>query len=390
MEFKVSPVNDAADMQALSAIVTQCFLDTPEGQQFYVDRIGTDHFRVVRQGSTVVGGLALVPMGHWFGGHSVSTTGIASVGIAPESRGSGAAIALMHQTLKELYVNGFALSTLYPATQQLYRKANYEQAGMYCSWQVKTDAIQLRQVLLPITRVEPTDFSCFRPLYQQYAQRQMGMLDRGEVIWRGAIPPDSNEVFYAYLVGDRDHPQGYVIFKQDKTAGGNVIRIRDWVALTAAAAKTLWGFFTSHRSMINTIHWKGALVDPLTLLLPERTVHLTDTQCWLMRIVNVVSALEQRGYPSSIQAELHLEVQDEWLPENHDRFILSVANGRGSVQRGGKGDLAISVQSLSPLYSGLYSPRQLQQLGYLSATEETLAIATALFAGTTPWMADFF
>jgi predicted acetyltransferase len=125
------------------------------------------------------------------------------------------------------------------------------------------------------------------------------------------------------------------------------------------------------------------------LLLPEQTAKIRSVQRWFLRVVDVRKALEKRGYPSGIQTELHLEVQDNLLPENNGKFILSVLNGRGEVTQGGKGELKIDVGGLAPLYTGLFTAHQLQLAGQLEATETALS-ATQLFAGASPWMPDFF
>src|SRR6185295_16930186 len=74
-------------------------------------------------------GLVLIPMGQWFGGKRVPMTGIAAVAVEPFARGKGAAKRLLVSMLQELQGKGVALSTLYPATQVLYRAVGYEQAG---------------------------------------------------------------------------------------------------------------------------------------------------------------------------------------------------------------------------------------------------------------------
>ena len=83
---------------------------------------------MLRRG-TPAGGLALYRMGQWFGGRPVPLVGVGAVAIAPEHRGTGTAERLMEGTLRELRAEGIALSGLYPATQRLYRKGGYEQAG---------------------------------------------------------------------------------------------------------------------------------------------------------------------------------------------------------------------------------------------------------------------
>lgn len=87
---------------------------------------------------------------------------------------------------------------------------------------------------------------------------------------------------------------------------------------------------------------------------------------------------------------MHLEVRDDLLAENNGKFILSVANGRGEVTSGGKGELQLDIRGLAPLFTGLFTPHQLQVTGKLEATESALAAATQIFAGVSPWMADFF
>ena len=110
----------------------------------------------------------------------------------------------------------------------------------------------------------------------------------------------------------------------------------------------------------------------------------------MLRVINVGKALEKRGYPLGIETELHLDVQDDLLKENNGKFILSVANGRGKVTRGGKGELKLDVRGLAPLYTGLFSPQALQLAGYLDATQKTISTATQLFVSVSPWMPDFF
>ena len=48
----------------------------------------------------------------------------------------------------------------------------------------------------------------------------------------------------------------------------------------------------------------------------------------MLRIVDVAAALEARGYPAGLEAQLELEVEDELLAWNHGRLRLSVADGR--------------------------------------------------------------
>jgi predicted acetyltransferase len=328
-------------------------------------------------------------MGQWWGNQSVPMTGIAAVGVAPEYRGSGTAIALVQHTIRELHAQGIPLSVLYPATQRLYRKAGYEQAGTSCGWEIATAAIQPQTRLLPIHAL-PIDAETFLAPYQQQARLTNGALDRPIAIWRELLKTDEKQSVFAYGFGAIEQLQGYVIFSQDRTDDSVILQIRDWVVLTPAAAQTFWTFLADHRSQIEKVHWKGAAIDPLTLLLPEQAAHPRFIERWMMRVVDVPRALSKRGYPFGVETELHFEIQDDLIPENNGRFVLSVANQQGEITKGGRGDLKLDIRGLVPLYTGLFTPQQLQLAGTLEATETAQLAATQLFAGSSPWMLDFF
>lgn len=387
--FEYRSIVDAAEVKRLGALVTQCFASPSGLEDRYMQRIGTENFRVIYQQATLVGGLATIPMGQWFGGQRVPMTGIAAVGIAPEHRGTGGAIALMRQTVQALHQSGVALSALYPAVQGLYRKAGYEQGGSYCGWKIATDDIHLRTMPLPLQPITPS-IEQLSPIYQHHAQLHNGLLDRHPCLWHDILDRDDKHILYAYLIGSSESPEGYIIFDQQSISGTQTLKIRDWAALSPAAAQSLWGFLGSHRSQIELVQWQGAQIDGLTLVLPEQAWKQRFGDRWMLRIIDVVQALEARGYPLPLETELHLTIQDDLIPPNSGAFILSVANGKGTVTPGGTGDLALDIRGLASLYTGLFSPHQLQLAGYLSGRDSAQAIATQLFAGAEPWMPDFF
>lgn len=378
------------DIQQLGSILEQCFIMSPGDSETYISRVGSENFRVIYRDKQVAGGLAIISMGQWWGGQRVPMAGIAAVGIAVEHRGGGAAIALVQHTLQELYTQEVPISVLYPATQHLYRKAGYEQAGSFCVWEIPAQSIQMREQTLPLQSVDVSDPEIFYDLYHQQAKLIHGYLDRNQIIWQGVIQADGQETVYGYLIGAKEAPQGYIIISQHSTKDGPILYVRDWVILTAAAAQTFWSFVANHRSQIKEVRWKSSVIDSLTLLLPEQTAKIHRHERWMLRVIDVVKALEMRGYPPGVQAELHLAVQDDLLIANNGKFILSVANGRGEVTKGGKGELQLDIRDLAPLYTSLFTPHHLQLAGKLHATETALSAATQIFAGESPWMTTFF
>jgi predicted acetyltransferase len=395
-QLEYGTLTNSDDAKRLGQILCQCFNGPSSDWQYYSNQIGLENFRCIRRGSEILGGLAILQIGQWFGSQCIPMAAIASVGVPPEHRGTGVAAKLLSLTLKELHKNGVSLSTLYAATQGPYRKVGYEQAGTCCFWELPLDSIGLRvgnaslnEIRnLPIRSV-PNQPEIFHDLYQQSVIKNNGNLERCKRMWALVFQPQ-NEAFYAYMVGSETQPEGYVIFNQRTEDGHYNLAIRDWVALTPAAGRRLWTFLADHRSIAQKVMWRGPALDSLLLLLPEQTEHISRLERWLLRVVDVPKALEKRGYPVGVEAQLHLEVWDDLLVENNGRFVLTVSGGRGEVTRGGRGELQLDVRALAPLYTGLFTPHQLQLTAQIEASDAALSVAAQLFSGSEPWMSDKF
>lgn len=387
--FEYGQINDSNEVQCLGQILGQCF-NIPESKwELYYNNIGLDNFRILRNGQDIVGGLAIYSMGQWFAGKLIPISGIAAVGIAPEYRGTGAAYTLMSETVQELYHQNMPLSTLYPATQRLYRHVGYEQAGTYCQWEVSLVNLCFNSRCLPMEKIDNPLPELFFEIYQQYASKNNGYLARNLVIWRTILDASDGKI-YAYWVGEADNRQGYLIYQQIVIGGEICLKIKDWVALTSAAMERLWTFLSDHRSLVKKCQWTGGMIEPKLLFLPEQTARIINSSLWFMRIINVVQALETRFYPVELDAELELAIADELIPANSGNFKLQVSAGIGKVIPGGTGQLQLNVPALAPLYTGLFTAQQLQTLGKLEATDKALKLATQLFCLPTPALADFF
>lgn len=384
-KFEYRKPESEAELQQLGRILTQCFNAPPMMESAFLNRIGIDNARVLFDRSEMVGGFGMLYLGQWYNGVSVPMVGISGVGIAPEHRGKGAAIALMQNALQELHDRNVPISVLYPATQILYRKAGYEQAGIRCTWEIPTATIQIKTKALSLFTT-PLAIDQFSSMYEQQARSINGNLNRNEVIWQNLLDA-KDKALYAYRIGA---DEGYVIFETWDDGENVNIAIRDWALLTPSAIDQFWTFLSQHRSQIETIRWKSAPIDALTLGLPEQTARVRSLDRWMLRIVDLKAAIQQRRYPASVSAELHLEVQDDWFSRNTGKFVLTIENGVGQLTKGGRGDLRIGIRDLSPLYTGLFTAYQLQQCGKLTGTDAALNAATQLFAGSPPWMPDFF
>jgi predicted acetyltransferase len=381
MQFTVRPPEDFQDLKQFGRILSQCFDAPVSDEPVYLNRIGAENTRILWANDDIAGGLGLLNLGQWYNGVNIPMIGVAAVGIAPEWRGQGSAIALLHATLQELHHKEVPLSVLFSAAQPLYRKAGYEQAGAFCLWEVDTASIATHAQELLVRSLDlESDF--FRNLYNQQAQYSHGFLDRNSVIWSNLYSFDAKSPTYAYQIGE----EGYLTFQQSQ---GRLI-VKDWVLPTPQVVQQFWAFLANHRSQIDRVEWKSSPVDLLSLSLPDQTAKIKSLSRWMLRIVHLKQALEQRSYPSQIETELHLDIHDPLLPSNHGLFRLTVSEGKGIVSSGGNGDLQMTINALAPLYTGLFTAEQLVRSYQLSGTIEAIQTATQLFASSIPWMPDAF
>lgn len=385
-------ISNPKEAQRLGDILTQSFNGHSSDWSYYARNISQENFRVIRRAGEVVGGLAMLQLGQWFGTQLVPMAGIASVAVPPEHRGTGLAFELLSQMLKELYSLGIPLSTLYAATQRPYRKVGYEQAGICCGWELPIESININAYQemrdIPLIRV-PLQPEIFHKLHHEWAIQNNGNIERNQGMWQLLMEAQNEQIVYAYLIGSQTQPEGYVIFNQQANTDYN-LTIRDWVALTPAANIRLLMFLSDHRSLAEKVRWRGPAFEQMLLLLPEQTERVRFLERWMLRVVDVPKALEKRGYRVGVNAQLHLDVRDDLLVENNGQFVLTVADGKGEVIKGGKGDLQIDVRALAPLYTGLFTPYQLQITGQIAANEHTLNVATQVFQSSEPWMPDKF
>lgn len=388
----VSRPADDAELAALAAILGQVFTvdEGAKGARAWFDRAGVENLRVVRRGGAVAGGLLVIPMGQWFGGRSVPMAGIAGVGIAPEHRGGGTATDLMAGTLRGLRAEGFAISTLYPATQTVYRRVGYERAGVKVRYRIPTKSIDVRERGAGVRRATEADHPAIEACYRRRAAASNGNLDRGPYIWARAR--GGKDGAHGYVVEEAGEVTGYAYFVHEQTPDFIPdLACTDLAATTSAAARRLLGFFADHRSLAGSLRWLGAPCDPLAFHLREQAevVHEIDMH-WMLRVLDLGRAVAERGFAPGTAAELHLDVADDLIEENRGRFVVRVGDGRGTAERGGRGDVRIDVRGLASLYTGSAGPAELSASGQVEGAPAAVAAAAAAFAGPFPWLAEHF
>jgi predicted acetyltransferase len=337
-------------------------------------------------------------MAQVFGGRAVPTGGVHSMAVAPAARGSGVGRAILAALLRAMRERGEAITTLFPATTRFYRAMGYELAGSTAFRRVAPRALERlpRPTAARLRPLAPAEVPSLSECYAHVARETNGFVARPprwwelarDSFWRGRA------LFAAHDAGGRI--TGYLVyrpFEGELTHLGGPFRLAldEILWCDRDAGLALGGLLASWAPQVEAISYRSTAEDPWLLLLPEQELGLVAEVRWMSRLLDPAAAVDARGFAAGLDAEAHLELEDAALPENSGRFVLRVAQGRGRLERGGRGQVRLDANALAALYTGYASPHALARAGRLAAAPGApLDALAAAFAGPPPWMLEQF
>ncbi|MBX3401778.1 MAG: GNAT family N-acetyltransferase [Phycisphaeraceae bacterium] len=407
------PPRTDAESSALAHVLAHSFGRTDAEAAEWVALHDRANIRVLSRAGEVEGGLVLIHMGQYFNGAPIPMVGIQGVGVAPDARGRGRASELMQRCLREFHSEGTPISTLYPANQTLYRRLGYEQAGHRFEVHIPLHRIGARAPMRGGDGLTVREARCegpvrvrIRALSTRFASTCQGALDRTDVVWKRIESPSASrgEPSRLFLIERGPTLEGYIFLTQSvppTTTGPNRfnVNILDMAAITPSAINRLWAFLAGYATVGNDAIWFTGPTNPLLIALPEQTYKpMLLRDHWMLRLVDLKAALEQRAWPRGIDATLTLDVKDENLSGNTGRWSLKVSDERATVRKLARGTkprgaaIKCDIGALATLYAGFASAEQLALGGRVEGSPDSLAIASALFASTrgVPMLTDMF
>jgi predicted acetyltransferase len=394
--MRIGPLLDD-DVHDISEILGASFAYPPIETPPWLDQGGRENVRVLRDGARPVACLLEVPMGHFLGGRSVPTCGVAGVGVALDRRRQGLARELMRAVIEEVAARGCALSTLYPATQTLYRRAGYERAGKLVETRIPLEGLRASAIdpgkHLSVRGLESGDVATVQAAYTEVAREKHGWLDRGPYVWSRVRTPRSKMARGFGFFAKGDTLEGYLYMSQERPnphEPWHDVRLSDFVARTPAALGAMIRFLYDQRSTARELIVRGGPSQPLLTALDEPLFREVSERDWMVRVAHVESALQARGYDPHLRATVGLDLTDDLVAKNRGAFTLDVEGGRGRVTRGGSVGARLDVLALAPLYMGYLGASALRRLGRLEADDATTAALDAVFTSPMPSMGEMF
>jgi predicted acetyltransferase len=333
--------------------------------------------------------------------------GLAGVAIAPTHRRRGLAGALVSSGFGHAMERGDVASALYPFRTRFYARLGYGMAGEALQYQFPPEALPDSPERAAVRLVDlATDLPALRRVYDTWAPRDNGQLERMEHSWNRVLEGDRDAVLYQ---NGRGEVEGYLVFRYHagEPRAGRAMEVEEIVWTSAAARRGLYGWLGSlgdqWRQIVYRAHPEEGFAERLSELrndarevrrwhfwFPAATVQMGP----MFRLLDVERAFQLRRVPEDVKLTLGLEVADEQIARNRGSWRLRLEDGSAQVERTdgpAEATLSLGIGTLSRLFVGALSPSAAVacDLARIDRPDLLRALDAALLLRR-PWMFDRF
>ena len=307
----------------------------------------------------------------WWGGRVVEASGIASVAVEAERRGESIATALMQTAMQHARERGAAIANLYCTSSAVYRSMGFEVGGTRRMAEISTAALRQPKPEGIRTRSgRGGDWPRIRELYDEIARSSNGFLTRrGPLYFDPAgdeLPRGIDGLTIAEDAGGR--LVGYTTWRRGKGYRADaVLTVYDLLAVTQPGAAALLNVIAGWDTVAPTTRLRLLpWLDAAALSLPLERAREESAEVWMHRPLDVVRAVESRGWPEGVQGSATFTLLDRQLPWNAGGWRLQIADGVGHLERlADEPDPQLDVRGWSVLWCGAAKSAQLRQAGLL-------------------------
>lgn len=336
----------------------------------------------------------LLDLNVWVHGALHRMGGIAGVATWPEYRRQGYVARLLVHALETMRSEGKTLSFLFPFSFPFYRKYGWEYCLDYKTYSIPMTALPASPPdRSRVRRISKEDGpSILQPMYDAYAVRYTGMLDRSEAWWRERAIGTKNGSIAVYSDAS-GADRGYVFYDvYEKSAS-----VHEFVALDGEARRGLLSYLRNLDSMASEIAMRAPSTDPLAFLLPDPRVRQETVPYFSARIVDAAKFVAAMPFAAGAPAAVTLRVRDAHAPWNDGVWTLAVDEaGRGALAPAEAGApdagtcLDIGIGPLTAMLLGARRPALLHVEGLLAGPADAVQALERALPDRPLYFADFF
>jgi predicted acetyltransferase len=367
-------------------------------------RLTPDMYMAAIDDGAIASQVAVYPMTMRWNGRDIGCAGVTAVSTLPTHRRRGYLRELMTRWFAKMREEDQPVAMLWASMAAIYQRFGY--GICYTRLRGDFDPRHLRFVdamAIP-GRTRMVKSSEARPVvagvYERYAAPRTLMLERDELTWERTYlsPWDPKAPPYLVVVYEEEgEALGYATYEikqhQRNVPGPDQeVRLWDFAWTTPAAHRALISHIVGY-DLAFSVHMDMMPVDdPLFHHVQEpRLLGLSAVDGTLVRIVDVVAALEGRGY--DCDGRVRFGIEDDMCPWNTGTWELTVEGGSARVKpAGAAADVCLTPRALAMLASGYQSATTLVRIGLIpSADASALRSADDLFrTACAPLCADHF
>ncbi|ATI53204.1 enhanced intracellular survival protein Eis [Bacillus cereus group sp. BfR-BA-01445] len=339
----------------------------------------------IMEGEDLAAKLHLIPFHIYIGEEKFKMGGVAGVATYPEYRRSGYVKELLQHSLQTMKKDGYTVSMLHPFAVTFYRKYGWELcANLLVCHLTKSDLVMKKQVNGTVKRFNKENHpEEVEKLYETFAERFSGMLVRNEKWWLQAVYEDLTLAIY---YDENKTAAGYMLYKIENYK----MTVDEFVPLHNEARNGLWNFICQHDSMIKELEMTVSENEQLLYTLQEPRVKTEIKPYFMGRIVDVEQFLKQYELNwNNVQQEVILHITDSFAPWNN--ITVRLANHEITiVEETTEKGIKLDINALSAIMLGYKRPLELNELEFISGSDEVIRSFENLVPVHKPFIYDFF
>ncbi|MGG0707889.1 GNAT family N-acetyltransferase [Bacillus paramobilis] len=340
----------------------------------------------IMEGEDLAAKLHLIPFHIYIGKEKFKMGGVAGVATYPEYRRSGYVKELLQYSLQTMKKDGYTVSMLHPFAVSFYRKYGWELcANLLVCQMTKSDLVMKKQVNGNVKRFNKENHSEeVEKLYETFAKRFSGMLVRDEKWWLQAVYDDLTLAIY---YDENKRAAGYMLYKIENSK----MTVEEFVPLHNEARNGLWNFICQHDSMIKELEMTISENEPLLYTLQEPRVKAEIKPYFMGRIVDVEQFLKQYELNwNNVQQEVILHITDSFAPWNN--VSVRLANREITIMKEETIDkgIKLDINALSTIMFGYKRPLELNELEFITGSEEEIQAFENIVPVRKAFIYDFF